>query len=100
MAIRSTITENVLQVVTKEGSFPGRKISEDATSLRVFDLGQNPPVARTIAKVDVVSAKQDTAWKHPPGTEKFTGTDLADIIAYIRWAGAADKKAVSADDVL
>ena len=100
MAIRSTITEKVLQVVTKQGSFPATKVAEDDKSIRVFDLSQTPPVARTIAKADLVSAKTDTVWKHPPGTEKFMGTDLADIVAYIRWAGNADKKAIAADDVL
>src|SRR4051794_1849756 len=39
MAIRSSITEKVVRVETKQGpGFPAMKVSEDDTSMRVFDL--------------------------------------------------------------
>jgi mono/diheme cytochrome c family protein len=99
MAIRATLTEKALWVEAKQGEFPGMKISEDSESIQVFDLSKMPPEMRTIAKADVRAAKSNTTWKHPPGTEKYSTAEIADLISYIRWVGAGDKRQISPDEV-
>jgi mono/diheme cytochrome c family protein len=99
MAISATLTEKALWFETKNGQFPGMKVSETADSVQAFDLSKAPPEMRTVAKADIVSAKSNSTWKHPPGTAKLSPAEIADLIAYIRWAGAGDKRPVSPDDV-
>ena len=38
-------------------------------------------------------------WKHPPAANKIDAEQLADIVAYIKYAVTGTKKAVDPDDV-
>jgi hypothetical protein len=99
MAITATLTEKALWVETKQGDFPGMKVAEEGDSMRFYDLSKTPPEIRTVPKADVKSAKSNTTWRHPPGTEKYSKEDIADLVAYIRYAGDGNKSAVSPDSV-
>lgn len=99
MAISATLTEKTLWFETKTVQFPGMKVSESADSVQAFDLSKTPPEMRTIAKGDIVSAKPNSTWKHPPGTAKLSLEEIADLVAYIRFAGNGDKRAISPDEV-
>ena len=48
-----------------------------------------------MAKADVEAVKPNATWKHPPSAEKYSQEQLADLVAYIRWAGAKDKTKIS-----
>ena len=41
----------------------------------------------------------NSEWKHPPSTRKYTNEQMADIIAYVRYAGAGTKTPVDPGDV-
>jgi mono/diheme cytochrome c family protein len=98
-AIRSTFTQYVLVVKLKSGeSFPAMPPDEKTTT--VYDLSKFPPAAHTAGKADVASTASNNGWKHPPAVRKYTNEELADVIAYIRFAGANNRQAVSPDDVL
>jgi len=98
-AVHSTVTQYVQVVKLKSGeSFPAMPPDEKTTT--VYDLSKTPPAPHTAGKADVASTSSNNGWKHPPATRKYTNEELADIIAYIRFAGANNRQAVSPDDVL
>lgn len=99
MAITASVTEKVVSAKPANGpEFPAMKVSEDATNVQLFDLSATPPAPRTLPKAEVKLGPNST-WRHPPGVTKPTPEELADLIAYIRWAGAKDARGVKPDDV-
>ena len=98
-AILATVTDKVVTVEPKAGSkFPGIKVSEDDKGTKFYDLSVSPPAAKDLAKGEFTTSSNST-WKHPPGTQEYTAEQLADIIAYIRWVGAKDRRGVKPEDV-
>lgn len=100
-AIRASRTQYVEAIKLKEGDpFPGMKVaSADATTLQYYDLSKTPPELRKFAPGDVQSKSDNSSWKHPPAVGGYTNQQMADIVAYIRWAAAGDRKAVDPSDV-
>jgi len=99
-AIRASRTEYVETIKLKDGdAFPAMKVSADATTLQYYDLSQTPPELKKFAPADVKSKTDNSTWKHPPAAGGYTNEQMADIVAYIRWAAAGDKKAVDPADV-
>jgi mono/diheme cytochrome c family protein len=99
-AIRASRTEYVETIKLKEGdAFPAMKVSADATTLQCYDLSKTPPELKKFAPADVQSKTDNATWKHPPSTGGYTNQQLADIVAYIRWAAAGERKAVDPGDV-
>lgn len=100
-AIRASRTQYVESIKLKEGdAFPGIKApSSDAATLQYYDLSKTPPELRKFAPGDVQSKTDNSTWKHPPSAGGYTNQQMADIVAYIRWATAGDRKAVDPSDV-
>jgi hypothetical protein len=99
-AIKASRTQYVETIKLKEGdAFPGIKVSDDGTTGKYYDLSKAPPELRTFPTADIKSKVDNAAWKHPPSEGGYTNEQLADIVAYIRWASAGDKKAVAPGDV-
>ena len=100
-AIRASRTEYVETIKLKEGdAFPGMKAaSSDATTLQYYDLSKTPPELRKFAAGDVQSKSDNSIWKHPPAVGGYTNQQLADIVAYIRWAYGGERKPVDPSDV-
>ena len=99
MAIRSTVTQYVQVVKLKSGeSFPAMPPTDQTTT--IYDLSKMPPAPHQATKANVASTATNNGWKHPPASHKFTNEELADLIAYIRFAGANNRQPVSPDDVL
>ena len=100
MAITSTITVEVVWVEPKTGAaFPAMKVSEEAGNAQFYDLGKTPPALLKLAAAEVRAVKPNATWKHPPSEAKYTPEQIADLIAFIRWAGAKDTKGVKPEDV-
>jgi mono/diheme cytochrome c family protein len=98
MAVRSTVTQYVQIVKLKSGeSFPAMPPKDNATE--VHDLSKMPPAVYKATKADVASMSANAGWMHPPAKAKYTNEELADLIAYIRFAGANNRQTVSPDDV-
>ncbi|MGA2739438.1 MAG: c-type cytochrome [Bryobacteraceae bacterium] len=99
-AIRASRTEYVETIKLKDGGpFPAMKVSADATTMQYYDLSKTPPELRKFAPGDVQSKSDNANWKHPPAVGGYTNQQIADIVAYIRWATAGDRKAVDPADV-
>lgn len=98
-AARSTVTQYVQKVTLKSGgSFPGMPAKpDDRTSF--FDVSKNPPELRTLDKDAIKEVGGNDIWKHPPAASKIAASDLADIIAYIRYAATGSRAAVDPADV-
>lgn len=98
-AIRSTVTQYVQVVKLKSGeSFPAMPLKTGASS-ELYDLSKMPPALHKVATGDVASMSANNGWKHPPSARKYTPEEMADVIAYIRFAGANNRQAVSPDEV-
>jgi mono/diheme cytochrome c family protein len=98
MAVRSTVTQYVQVVKLKSGEqFPAMPPKDTATE--VYDLSKIPPVSVKATKADIASTTPNANWKHPGATMKLTPEEMADVISYIRFAGANNRQAVSPDDV-
>jgi mono/diheme cytochrome c family protein len=96
MAVRSTVTQYVQVIKLKSGrSFPGMPPKADKT----YDLSKNPPEAVSATAAEIASSMPNNGWKHPPSAAKFTSEQLADLIAYIRFAGANNRQPVSPSDI-
>jgi Cytochrome c len=99
-AIRATLTEYVKTVKPKAGSeFPGMPAAKETGMLQYYDLSSKPPVLRKFAPNEVASTRENATWKHPPSSAGFTAQQLADVIAYIKWASYGDARGVAVDDV-
>lgn len=96
MGIRSTVTQYVVIVKLKSGrSFPAMPPKSDA----VYDLSKMPPETVSTAADGVASTAPNAEWKHPPSQQKLSPQELADLVAYVRYAGANIRQKVDPDDM-
>jgi putative heme-binding domain-containing protein len=99
MAVRSSVSQYVVVAKLKTGeSFNGFVVKNDDNTVTVWDLSKTPPEPHKVAAADVTSSSNQN-WKHPPSQNKLTDEQMADVVAYIRFAGANNRAAVSPDDV-
>jgi mono/diheme cytochrome c family protein len=99
-AILASRTQYVVEVKLKAGgSFPAMRVNQDANALELYDLSAAPPAKRTVNRADIGALVDNTAWKHPPESANLTHEQLADIIAYIRYAAYGDRTGVKAADL-
>jgi putative heme-binding domain-containing protein len=98
--IKMSMTAYVQEVQTKtNGTFPGIQKQKDGDTLQIWDLSLTPPVLRTLQSSDVTSMKQNDKWKHPPTGAGYTQQELADIIAYLKWAATGSITEVKPSDL-
>jgi cytochrome c551/c552 len=98
MAARSTVTQYVGTAKVKgAGSFPAMVGKKDDKVVVLYDLSKTPPAKMEVAPGDLTMGNNDK-WKHPPAEAKIPNEQLADIVAYIKFAATGTKKAVSPDD--
>ena len=99
MAIRSTVTQYVQLAKLKTGeTFPSMTGATTGDTVEVFDLSKMPPESHKVPKSDV-SYSPNNSWKHPPSQKEWTKEQMADLIAYIRYAGAGNRGKVDPDDI-
>ena len=99
MAIRSTATMYVQMAKVKAGgTFPSMTGAPEGDKLTLFDLSKMPPEKQTPAKADVMFSP-NSGWKHPPSAQKLSDEQVADLVAFIRFAGAGNRQPVSPEDV-
>jgi mono/diheme cytochrome c family protein len=84
--LRNGPASRVIEVHTRKGErFPAFVVSEDERFVRVFDLTAAPPSLRTIERSQIESRKPAGAWNHAPYLEGIAPSQMADLIAYLRW---------------
>ncbi|HUA18506.1 MAG TPA: c-type cytochrome [Bryobacteraceae bacterium] len=86
MTMHMKMTDNVLRFKTSAGNFPGIVKLQNGALIEVYDLSKTPPVLRTLNRMQIISMDRDDQWKHPPATANYSQQELADIIAFLRWA--------------
>jgi putative heme-binding domain-containing protein len=100
MAARSTVTQYVQVVKLKAGgSFPAMIVKKDDKTVVLYDLSKTPPEKKELAPADIASTGGNDVWKHPPAAAKIEAEQLADIVAYIKYASTGSKKAVDPAEV-
>jgi len=98
-AIQMQMTENVQQVKTASGTFPGIQKQKQGDEIQIWDLSANPPELRTFTSKDIVSMTRDDKWKHPPASADYTSQELADIIGFLKWATNGSTKEIKAAEI-
>jgi putative heme-binding domain-containing protein len=100
MAVKSTNTQYVKNVTLKtKETFPGMPVKEDEKTVQVFDMSKTPPEAKTVERETIQSMNSNDLWKHPPAVNKLSAQDMADVIAYIKYAATGSKQPVDPDDI-
>ena len=100
MAARSTAVQYVQNVKLKSGgSFPAMPGAKDEKIVQLWDLSKTPPELRKVEASDVDSMTGTDKWKHPVVAAKYTDAQMADIVGYIRYAAAGNRKEVDPSEV-
>jgi cytochrome c551/c552 len=100
MAVHSTAAQYVQDVKLKsKEAFPAMPGAKDDKTIQLYDLSKTPPELRRIDLADIASMTSTVQWKHPPAVAKPTAQQLADIIAYIRYAVTGTRQPVDPADV-
>jgi mono/diheme cytochrome c family protein len=100
MAIRSTVTQYVQVVKLKSGeSFPTMPPAGSDAKVKLYDLSKMPPEPHELDKSDIASMSANNGWKHPPSTRKYSAQQMADVIAYVKFAATNSRKPVDPADV-
>jgi mono/diheme cytochrome c family protein len=100
MAVHSTVAQYVQDVTLKsKETFPAMPGAKDEKSIQLYDLSKTPPELRKMDPTEIASMTSTTQWKHPPAVDKHTAQQLADIVAYIRYAATGTRQAVDPSEV-
>jgi len=99
MAVLSSRTAYVQEIKTAAGTFPGMLKKQDGDVSTYFDLSKKPPVQRILKKAEMLDTRDNASWKHPPESTGFSPEELADVIAYVRWAGKGHTSPVKPEDM-
>jgi cytochrome c551/c552 len=98
-AIVTGILATRTQYVQAIGTPKGKPIPVIKAGEAYFDLSRNPPEPITLTPEQIKSARDNADWKHPPESRGLTKPQLADLIAYIRFATSGDTKGVDPKDL-
>jgi putative heme-binding domain-containing protein len=99
-AVHSTVTAYVQTAKLKSGeSFSAMPVAQDDKVVQVYDLSKSPPELRKIERPEITMANHDGSWKHMARKDAYTNEQLADIIAYVRYAASGSKKPVDPSEV-
>jgi len=93
-----SMTEYVQQIKTADGTFPGMVKEKKEEQTEVWDLSQMPPVLRTLPTKQITMSREQK-WKHPPSTVDYSPQELADLVAFLKWAATGSVKEIKPEDV-
>ncbi len=99
MTMHMSMTEHVYQIRTVAGRFPGILKQKFGDRYEYYDLSQNPPVLRTLFAKEIVSTERDEKWRHPPAAANYTPQELADLIAYLKFAATGSQQEIHAAEI-
>jgi mono/diheme cytochrome c family protein len=98
-AMQMQMTENVQEVKTASGTFPGILKQKQGDEVEIWDLSQTPPVIRKLTPKQIISTTRDQHWKHPPASAGYTSQELADIIGFLKWAATGTQREIRMADI-
>jgi hypothetical protein len=99
MTMHMTMTEHVYRVRTTVSSFPGILKAKYGDKVEYYDLSQIPPIVRTLLTREIVSTERDEKWRHPPALANYTPQELADVIAFLKFATTGSQREIVAADI-
>jgi mono/diheme cytochrome c family protein len=100
MGARSTALQYVQNVKLKAGEeFPAMPGPKDEKLVQLYDLSKTPPELHKLEKDEISSMTGEAKWKHPVVVAKLTNEQMADIVAYVRWAATGSQKVVQPSEV-
>jgi mono/diheme cytochrome c family protein len=98
--IEMSMTAYVQEVRTStNGTFPGIRKSKEGDTVQIWDLSKMPPVLMTLNSKEIKSVEQNEKWKHPPTLADYSDQELADIVAFLRWAAVGATAEVKPSDL-
>ena len=98
--ILATRTEFVKSIRLKNlQQIPAIRVEDNGTVLHFYDLSKTPSALVEIEKSRVSAVGDSEVWRHPPSSANLNDEQLADIIAFIRWASYRDPKGVDPGEV-
>jgi mono/diheme cytochrome c family protein len=97
--IQMESTENVQEIKTAAGTFPGIQKQKQGDDFEIWDLGQTPPVLRKLTSKEILSMNRDQHWKHPPTQAGYSSQELADIVGFLRWAASGSQREIKAAEI-
>lgn len=99
-AVLSSRTMYVVEVESQTGGkFPAIQHGEGPDGVVLYELTKNQPVERKLRRAEIKAIRDNMRWKHPPESTGYAPAELADVIAYIRFATKGITTPVSAADV-
>ena len=97
--IQMSMTAYVQEYKIKDvGSFPGIQ-KEGSSGAQIWDLSKHPPELHDVKPGDISSQKQNEKWKHPPASAGYSNQELADLIAWLKYAATGSVKEIKADEI-
>jgi mono/diheme cytochrome c family protein len=99
LTMHMTMTEHVYRVRTVTNSFPGILKQKYGDRVEYYDLGQIPPVLRTLSTHEIISTERDEKWRHPPALANYNQQELADVIAFLKFAATGSKQEIAVADI-
>ncbi len=83
-SIRAGNPASIRQATLKTGEKFAALVVEQGDWLKIYDLGANPPVLRTLAKGDAAFGPGAT-WRHADVTKRYSDAELGGIADYLAW---------------
>lgn len=99
MTMHMTMTEHVYRIRTNVSSFPGILKQKYGDRVEYYDLGQIPPVLRTLYSNQIVSAERDDKWRHPPAMANYSAQELADVISFLKFVTTGSQQEIATTEV-
>jgi len=93
------MTAYVQEVSANGRTFPGIQKRKEGDILEIYDLSKVPAVLLELKSGDVSSMKPNTKWTHPPTSAGYTDEELADLIAYLKYAATGVAAEVGVKDL-
>ena len=84
-AMRASQANRVITVRLRGGdTFPALRAGQQGDHVRFYDLTTPPPVLRTVARDEILSASEKADWRHSAFLQGYTPQQIDDLIAYLR----------------
>jgi cytochrome c2 len=97
--IQMSMTAYVQEYKIKDiGTFPGIQ-KEGSSGTEIYDLSKIPPVLHEVKAGDISSQHQNEKWQHPPAKASYSSQELADLIAWLKYASTGSVKEVKASEL-
>jgi len=98
--IHMTATAYVQEYKLPNGrTFPGIEKAKTAETWDIYDLSKIPAVLVRLKPSDPVTVKTSSDWCHPPTATPYTSEEMADLVAYLKFAATGKAKEIAVSEL-